>query len=208
MRIENAMQNENRINEIEGFLFDIYNVEEEVHVWILDKDGKPHLFLDRYFPIIYLDGEEKEVRKIIKRIEEYRALKEIPVWVTRKHFYSNQDVRVVKVVISKPSVLRRISQKLYAFYRKVDIYHSDIDVATGYLYLKKIFPLAFVSISFTQVRGINRILSIHTNDDIKSCEYTIPNFKILNLTLKYSHRLGLNKDNPLSLTIHLRNDDL
>ena len=114
MRIENAMQNENRINEIEGFLFDIYNVEEEVHVWILDKDGKPHLFLDHYFPIIYLDGEEKEVRKIIKRIEEYRALKEIPVWVTRKHFYSNQDVRVVKVVISKPSVLRRISQKVYA----------------------------------------------------------------------------------------------
>lgn len=113
MRIENAMQNENRINEIEGFLFDIYNVEEEVHVWILDKDGKPHLFLDHYFPIIYLDGEEKEVRKIIKRIEEYRALKEIPVWVTRKHFYSNQDVRVVKVVISKPSVLRRISQKVY-----------------------------------------------------------------------------------------------
>jgi metal-responsive CopG/Arc/MetJ family transcriptional regulator len=75
MRIENAMQNENRTNEIEGFLFYIYNVEEEVHVWILDKEGKPHLFLDHYFPIIYLDGGEKEVRKIIKRIEEYKAFR-------------------------------------------------------------------------------------------------------------------------------------
>lgn len=202
------MQNENKQNETEGFLFDIYNVEEEIHVWILDKEGKPHLFLDHYFPIIYLDGEEKEVRRIIKRIEELNALKEIPVWVTRKHFYSNQDVRVVKVVISKPSVLRRISQKLYSFYRKVDIYHSDIDVATGYLYLKNIFPLAYVYIGYTQIKGNNRILSIHTKDDIKSCEYKIPNFKILNLTLKYSHRIGLNKDNPLSLSIQDRNYEI
>ena len=59
-----------QILEIQGFLFDIYNVEEDVHIWILDKEGKPHLLLDHYFPIIYLDGKEIEVRKIIKRLEE------------------------------------------------------------------------------------------------------------------------------------------
>ena len=44
------------MNTIEGFLFDIYNVEEQVYVWVLDKDGKPQLFLDTYYPEIYLDG--------------------------------------------------------------------------------------------------------------------------------------------------------
>ena len=62
----------------EGFLFDIYNVEEEIHIWLLDNENKPCLFLDNYYPIIYLHGDELSIRKIIKRIQEYKALKEIP----------------------------------------------------------------------------------------------------------------------------------
>jgi len=192
------------IKEVEGFLFDIYNVEEDVHIWILDKENKPHLFLDSYFPVIYLDGEEKKVREIIHRIEEYKALKEIPVWTTRRHFYSNKEVRVVKVVISKPSVLRRLYQKLYAFYGKVNIYHSDIEVPTGYLYLHKVFPLAKVNIRYEEVKGINRIISIQTSDDVKSCEYDIPNLKILNMRLENNHRLGVKENNPLLLQIEDR----
>lgn len=189
------------IKEIDGFLFDIYNVEESIHIWILDKDNKPHLFLDSYFPVIYLEGEEKKIREIIHRIKDYKALKEIPVWTTRRHFYSNEEVRVVKVVISKPSVLRKLYQKLYAFYGRVNIYHSDIDVSTGYLYLHKVFPLAKVNIRYEEKKGINQIISIQTSDDVKSCEYDIPNLKILNMRLKNNHRLGVTQNNPLLLQI-------
>ncbi len=199
-----TMLQENKSNEIEGFLFDIYNVEEYIHIWILDKEGSAHLFLDVYYPVLYLEGEDNEIRKIIKRIEEYNALKEIPVRTKRKHFYSNQTVNVVKVVISKPSVLRKISQKLYAFYRKVNIYHSDIDVSTGYLYSRKVFPLANVTIQYHEIKGIHYIRSISTADNIKSCEYEIPKMKMLNLSLKYSHRLGITKNNHLLLNIEER----
>lgn len=192
----------------EGFLFDIYNVEEEIHIWLLDNENKPCLFLDNYYPIIYLHGDELSIRKIIKRIQEYKALKEIPVWTKRKHFYSNKEVKVVKVVISKPSVLRKLYQKLYSFYRKVDIYHSDIETPTGYLYLKKIFPLAKVKIQYKEVGEFNRILNIETSDDIRSCEYEMPIFKILNLSLKYSHRLGLREKNPLLLNIQNRDYEI
>ena len=196
------------MNTIEGFLFDIYNVEEQVYVWVLDKDGKPQLFLDTYYPEIYLDGPRVLLEKVVKRILFYNALKERPVWVTKKHFYANREVRVLKVVISKPSVMRKILNRLYAFYGKMDIYHTDIEVPTGYSYYKKVFPLAHVKIEYEKKGSVNRILKIETGDDIDACEYEIPKLKIMEFSLKENHRLTLNKNNPLVIKITDRKYEL
>ncbi|MBK9499446.1 MAG: DNA polymerase [Leptospiraceae bacterium] len=196
------------MNTIEGFLFDIYNVEEQVYVWVLDKEGKPHLFLDTFYPEIYLDGPRVLLEKVVKRILFYNALKERPVWVTKKHFYANREVRVLKVVISKPSVMRKILNRLYAFYGKMDIYHTDIEVPTGYSYYKKVFPLAHVKIEYEKKGSVNRILKIETGDDIDACEYEIPKLKIMEFSLKENHRLALNKSNPLVIKIADRRYEL
>ena len=181
----------------EGFLFDIYNVEEQVYVWILDNENKPQLYIDTYYPTIYLDGPMNIIQRILRRIVFYNALKEKPVWVKKKHFYSNQEVKVLKVVLSKPSVMRKIFHKLYAYYGQMDIYHTDIEIPTGYSYFKKIFPLANVKLEYEVVQGVNRIISIQTKDDISACEYEIPKLKVLQFYLKRNHRLGLNANNPL-----------
>ncbi|HRG77275.1 MAG TPA: DNA polymerase domain-containing protein, partial [Leptospiraceae bacterium] len=196
------------MNTIEGFLFDIYNVEEQVYVWVLDKDGKPQLFLDTYYPEIYLDGPRILLEKVVKRILFYNALKERPAWVTKKHFYANREVRVLKVVISKPSVMRKILNRLYAFYGKMDIYHTDIEVPTGYSYYKKVFPLAHVKIEYEKKGSVNRILKIETGDDIDACEYEIPKLKIMEFSLRENHRLALNKSNPLVIKIADRKYEL
>jgi DNA polymerase-2 len=196
------------MNTMEGFLFDIYNVEEQVYVWVLDKENKPQLFLDTFYPEIYLDGPRTLLEKVVKRILFYNALKEKPIWETKKHFYSNKKVRVLKIVISKPSVMRKILHKLYAFYGQMDIYHTDIEVPTGYSYDRKIFPLAKVKIEYESINNFNRIQKIYTEDDINSCEYEVPALKIMEFSLKYNHRLGLNHRNPLKIKIADRDYEL
>lgn len=189
----------NSIQTIEGFLFDIYNIEEQIYVWILDNNHKPLLLLDSYYPEIYLDGKKELMQSIVSRIAFYNALKEKPVWVTRRHFYSNKEVRVLKVVISRPSIMRKILHKLYHFFGLIDIYHTDIEVPTGYSYSRKIFPLAKVQIEYRTVENKNQILSIHTKDDIDSCEYEVPSLKVLQIYLKKNHRMQISAQNPLVL---------
>ncbi|MBK8394474.1 MAG: DNA polymerase [Leptospiraceae bacterium] len=185
------------INTTEGFLFDIYNVEEQVYVWILDNDNKPQLYLDSFYPEIYLDGPPIIIERVVRRIQFYNALKERPIWVNKKNFYSNKEVKVLKLVLSKPSVMRKILHKLYAYYGQMDIYHTDIEIPTGYSYAHKIFPLARVKIKYESTQNMNRIHLIQTNDDLNECEYEIPKLKILKFKLKKNHRLGLNQNNPL-----------
>jgi DNA polymerase elongation subunit (family B) len=185
------------IQTTEGFLFDLYNIEEQIYIWILDANNQAKLYLDTFYPEIYLDGNREEIEKVIRRIVFYEALKERPVWVTKKHFYSNKEVRVVKLVLSKPSVMRKILHKLYAFYGKLDIYHTDIEIPTGYSYHKKIFPLSKVKIQYQDLGFYNKILNIKTDDDIDACEYEVPKFRTLHLSLKQNHRMEISQKNPI-----------
>lgn len=199
MKVLDHIQNHlpNSIQVVEGFLFDIYHVEEKVYVWVLDNEHKPLLFMDTYYPEIYLDGRIDLMQKIVSRISFYNALKEKPVWETRRHFYSNKEVRVLKVVISKPSIMRKILNRLYAFYGLIDIYHTDIEVPTGYSYLHQIFPLAKVQIEYKKIENTNQIISIHTKDDINACEYDVPSIKIMHLYLQKNHRMQIHSNNPV-----------
>ncbi len=184
----------------EGYLFDVYNFEEEVHVWILDDHRRVRHYVDIHHPEIYARGPDHLLKKLIRRLMELDALQRIPEWVTRREFYANRPVRALKIVISRPSVLRRIRRKLYALYRKMDIFHADIDVPASYMHSRGIFPLGR-----TQVvsRG-NRIKSIQSLEAITAFDYALPDFRVMKINTALGHRLGLSPENPLRIEIEGR----
>lgn len=185
----------------DGFLFDIYNFEEEIHLWVISQEHKIRHFTDRYYPVIYVDGSGTLLKNFVLRIIELDALHCEPCWVTRKHFYKNEPVRVLGLTISRPSILRKIRSKLYAFYRRMDIYHSDIEVPTGYMFSRGIFPLSKVRV---QANHKNQIMAIHSLNKITDIEYDLPPLKKMKMFLQKSHRLGLSSTNPIQLEIEDR----
>ncbi|MCE9600026.1 MAG: DNA polymerase [Spirochaetia bacterium] len=178
-----------------GTLFDVYNLEDEIHVWMLGPEGPRH-FLDHYRPVIFADGPLPIIQRLVGRLRELGAIYGKPVWTIRTHFYLNEPRRVLKIQIARPSLLGRITRKLYAFYGKLDLYHSDIEIPTGYMFEKNIFPLCKLDLQYKSTPRGNFIQSFTPLTKIVDLEYEIPDFTKLGMRLAKSPRLGL-AGNPL-----------
>ncbi|TGM01073.1 DNA polymerase [Leptospira barantonii] len=183
---------------IEGTLFDIYHIEDKIHLWLLTENGETVLFHDYYQPVIYARGEESILKKLVQRMYELDAISGIPQTKYKKLFYENLAVPVLEITVSRPSILSKVTKKLYALYGKFDIYHSDIEVPTSYMVEKKIFPLCKLRISYIEDKHGKKIETIQTDkeDKIERMEYEVPNFKVLSMRLKMSHRIPM-QDNSL-----------
>lgn len=183
-------------SEIEGFVFDVYNFEDDVFVWIIDDERRLHLFRDKYHPVIYAAGPDAVLTKFLDRLRHLDALHGEPRGVVKRHFYRNDEAPVLEIAITRPSVLPRIRRRLYAFYGRLDIYHSDIEIPTAYMFDRDIHPFARVTVRYTRGRVFNEIESFARpqgpgSDSGPIIEYDLPDLRILRMYLKHSHRLPL-----------------
>ncbi|TGL65793.1 DNA polymerase domain-containing protein [Leptospira sarikeiensis] len=179
-----------------GHLFDVYHAEDTVYLWLKTEDGAQLLFLDKFYPIIYVKGEDKYLKKLVKRLYELDAIYEVPRYENRTLFYENRSVPVLRIVISRPSILPKISRKLYALYGKFEIYHSDLDLPTSYMFHKGLFPLCKMEIDYIEDPGGRRIQKVQSKDSPSEMDYEVPKFRIMRLKLSKSHRISL-ENNPL-----------
>lgn len=185
----------------QGYLFDIYHSEQKIYLWLRSLEGELRLFSDEFLPTIYIDAPPNILQKLVKRFYELDALAEIPTFVNKQLFYENRTVSVLKLVISKPQLLPKITQKLFYLYGKYDIYHSDIEITTGYMVEKEIYPLAYLEISYETKNALNQIKNIQCFTNITDLDYEIPNFRTVSLYLEKSHRIPLG-NNTLIVETH------
>ncbi|TGK31771.1 DNA polymerase [Leptospira gomenensis] len=183
---------------VKGSLFDIYHIEDKIHLWIKDEDGNARLFYDFYQPIVYARGEESVLKKLVHRFYQLDALAEIPVYTSKKLFYENEKVEVLQLTISRPSVLSRVSRKLYALYGKFDIYHSDIEVPTSYMVSKGLFPLCELKLTYSEEKFGRRVRDVEVHNRIEDMEYSVPKLKTMYMSLSRSHRIDM-KHNSIVL---------
>ncbi|PJZ79259.1 DNA polymerase domain-containing protein [Leptospira meyeri] len=181
---------------IEGYLFDIYNIEDQIVLWVKYADTIKY-FMDSYFPTIYIKGNPVYEAKFINRLRELNALQEEPKTIKKKAFYSGEWIPVKKIQITKPTVLKKIYQKLYAFYEKLEIFHSDIDITTSYLAEKNIYPFGIVNVEYDG----DKVLNIQSISNLKDYDYQYPKLTYLEIALKENHRLAYAPQNPLVIRI-------
>ncbi len=181
----------------QGFLFDVYNVDEEIHLWLITADGRRLHFTDVFYPVVFARGPAPLLEKLLERLRALEALRSVRP-ARRVLFYENRAVDVLEITLSRPAVLPRIRRKLYAFYGRMDLYHSDIELTTAYMLDRKIFPLAWTRLD----AGPNgEVLAIRCQDDIASTEYRLPDLRTLALETRYSHRTRPGPANPLIVRV-------
>ncbi|TGK41276.1 DNA polymerase domain-containing protein [Leptospira andrefontaineae] len=176
----------------EGYIFDVYSLEETIFVWIKG-ENETKLFTDAFYPSIYIVGDPRYEKSFLKRLSDLNAILGTPERVVKISFYANKPREVLKITLSKPSVLRRIYQKLFAFYGKLEIFHSDLEITNAYMLERNIFPIAQVKVQHDQ----GKILTIQCLSNIQDCNYEIPDFSKLQIFFKHNHRIGYSQLNPL-----------
>ncbi|EOQ98090.1 DNA polymerase family B [Leptospira wolbachii serovar Codice str. CDC] len=171
-------------------MFDIYHSEQRIYLWLKSNSGELRLFFDEFYPTIYVNASPTILGKIVKRFYELDALAEIPTFTEKSLFYENKTISVLKLIISKPQLLPKITSKLFHLYGKYDIYHSDIEISTGYMVEKSIYPLAYIEVNYeTTKNNLNRIRTIRSFTDIEEMDYKIPDLSKVSLYLEKSHRI-------------------
>ena len=191
--------------DITGYLFDIYNIENAIYIWVIDGEQRLSLVKDFYYPVIYADGHPDILRKLVSRLFELDVLYREPRYTEKIYFYKNRPGRVLELVISRPSFLWKIKSKLFAFYGKLDIYHSDIDPVTGYMYYKNIYPVGKIRVQCSSFNIVRHITSLEPHENY---EYEIPSLRIMRIFLKYSHRLGMSEKNPVQIIMNKKKHTL
>ncbi len=192
---------------VSGWLFDIYHLEDQIYLCIIDESGRFFLCRDHFYPVIYARASEKTLQKLVHRLHEMDGLHTDPHYERRKLFYENREVDVLALRISRPSLLRKIRNRLYAMYGRMDLYHTDFEVPTGYMQQKGIFPLCRLkaclshpSLEFQGKKNSQRQNSYRepivynlewaqARDDIFDLDFNLPPVRILRLQLNYGHRL-------------------
>lgn len=202
------------LHELEGFVFDVYNFEDDVFVWIMDDQHRLHLFRDKYHPLIYAAGPDAVLQKFIERLRQLGALHDEPRGVVKRHFYRNDPAPVLEIAIRRPSVLPRIRRRLYAFHGRLDIYHSDIEIPTAYLFDRGIYPFARVRMHYTAGRHFQEVQAIDCLSGIGGEKYgesadgdghvsdapdpgldeDLPDLRTVRMRLQHSHRLPMQQN--------------
>lgn len=190
-----------KVEEISGFLFDVYLVENLVHIWLIDHKRRVNHFIDDFYPEIFLDAGIDYQKRFAKRLLQLNALYEKPVWVKKKHLYKNVEIQVGRYRLSKPSLLKKISRRLYAFYGKAELYHSDLEPSFMYFLQREIYPMARVKI---KAEAFNRVQSIALDEDPGAFEYDIPRFCIMEISLSQSHRMFYSSANYLIVKVYYK----
>ena len=189
---------------ISGYLFDVYHFEDIIYLWLIDDEHRLFLLQDNFYPEIFADGPVELLDKLVKRLAQLDALAAEPQWVSRRHFYEDRGVRVLKISISRPSVLRRIRQKLFAFYDRLDIYHSDLEIPMNYMYTKGIYPLAKIHAMVKpspSLKGVYEIQTMDIEGSINDLEYPIPRLKKIYFYFRQNHRVPVSAENPLVIRL-------
>lgn len=187
--------------DFEGYLIDIYNVDSDIYIWVLDKDKRLFLALDTFFPVIYAHGNKSTLYKLAAHLQKTGALAAAPRFESKRLFYANRHIDALRLEIAQPALLPKIRRKLFTLYHKFDIYHSDMDPVTSYMSAKDLYPMAPVRIRTRLAGRANRVVRIEALERNNSFEYEFPALRILQMALKHSHRLGVGAHNPILMQI-------
>jgi DNA polymerase elongation subunit (family B) len=187
--------------DFEGFLIDIYAVDSNIYLWILDDEKRLFLAVDEYFPVIYAHGNANTLYKLSEHMQKTGAVASTPYFEKKTLFYPNRVVDALRLEIANPGLLPGIKRKLFTLYNKFEIYHSDLDPVTGYMSAREIYPLAPVRVQTRMQKGANRVVRIEALEGAENFEYRFPGLRILQMALQHSHRLGVGAHNPLLMEI-------
>jgi len=183
--------------QITGYIFDVYNFESDVFVWLKDEKGISHLLRDTFFPQIFAQGDKILLEKLTARLIELEAIAEAPIVLKKRHFYKDELIDVFAFKITRPSVMQKIKQKLHRFTNRLDIYHTDIEVPNAYMHEKNIYPLAPVRVTLRKPPLWNYIAEISALENNTELNYKIPHFRILEMNIDQSHRLPISPRNAI-----------
>lgn len=142
-------------------------------LWLIDRNQSHYRLTDSFAPAFYVSGPEE--RLIQLRDAAQRKTTELRTRLTeRTDLWLNAARPVLEVSVLRPSNFIGWGRWVHRLDSKLQLYNSDLMVASLYCWEKRLFPLAFVEV---EANDDGTVLSIACRDDEWALDYEMPPLK-------------------------------
>ena len=155
---------------LDGWIFDVYPVDQDMVVWVIDTEGRPHCLRDSFTPAFFVGGDPGELLAVAHfLIDQGWSVK--PSRTKRMELFSGHSIGVLQVEVTNLNLFTTIFERLTRARPKLDYYNGDISLPQMYFFARNAFPLAFCHFVLD---GGNQIIAIDVDDSPRALDYELP----------------------------------
>ena len=194
----------------EGWVFDVYPVQERMILWIKGKNNAIIRLedLDRHYSLYVAANDRSELFSIFEE-EQITEAVESSEFVLR--YERTSDIvksTVLRLSLKEATKAPIVARQIESFGKKFGrfrLYNVDLLPAQYYFYEKDLFPLAFCYFDSKQLSS-----NIKLKDNICLTDYQVPYFKSIHLmfNLKKEGKIAKPADRISSILIQLANETI
>jgi len=170
-----------KLKVVRGWLFDVYpSGPNEMAVWIIAENGERVKLTDKFTHRIYVSGNFSDLKSLAEKTRDSRSVSGWRFMEKHADFMEAAKKKVLEIDMSEYARTSFFARKILRLggYEKFRLYNVDVSVAQAYLYEKDVFPLARV-----MVVDSGNGLSYDVLDSVEDCEYSIPPFRSVRLSV-------------------------
>jgi DNA polymerase II len=156
-------------------------------LWLIDRNQSHFRLTDSFAPAFYVSGAEERLIQL-RDAAEGKTTELLARFTERIDLWLNAPRQVLEISVLCPSDFLGWGRWVHKLDSKLQLYNSDLMVASLYCWEKRIFPLAFVEVEADEE---GKIQSIVCRDDEWTLDYEMPPLKLMQIRLS-----GLSRIDP------------
>jgi len=156
-------------------------------LWLIDRNQAHYRLSDTFTPAFYVSGSEERLARLQDAAQKQPAKLQARL-TERIDLWLNAPRQVLELSVLCPTDFVGWGRWVHRFDSRLQLYNSDLMVASLYCWEKRVFPLALVQVEADEEGGIQ---AIECRDSEWTLDYEMPPLKIMQIRLA-----GLSRIDP------------
>ncbi len=148
-------------------------------LWLIDRNQAHYRLTDSFTPAFFVSGSEDGLARLQDAAQK-QATKVRARLTERTDLWLNAQRKVLEMSVLAPTEFVGWGRWVHRLDSRLQLYNSDLMVASLYCWEKRVFPLAFVEVAADEE---GRIQAIECRDSEWTLDYEMPPLKIMQIRL-------------------------
>jgi DNA polymerase-2 len=144
-------------------------------LWLLTPNQTRHRLIDAFSPAFYAHGSEQQLRRLAQALAKNAHV--AARLTERTNLFENRPITVLEVSTPRPPEFRSLTACTRRFDPTLQLFNSDLLLASVYCWQKRVFPLARVQVETHD----GCVSAIECRDDEWAIDYELPPFQIMHI---------------------------
>jgi DNA polymerase-2 len=187
------------VKSLQGWILDLYPNQKGITLWLIDRNQSHYRLTDSFAPAFYVSGPEERLVHL-RDAAERKTTELCTRFTERTDLWLNAARQVLEVSVLRPTNFIGWGRWVHNLDSKLQLYNSDLMVASLYCWEKRLFPLSFVEV---EADHDGKVLSIASRDDEWALDYEMPPLKIMQIRLSGLARIDPTHGRRAALEIEM-----